>query len=424
MAKSTERLYDWCIEQGERGQRIIEEFVGSAIENEDNNVSDESWSEWADILIENPKMQLMNQYSAFSNIDVWWQCKECKEYYQNKICTRVRLKYGCFKCATIHRGIVHRENELKKGENDLLTWCHNNGVYGEMLIEEWMKEKNSSELGITMDSINCGSSSRAYFKCRRCGEESLKIIASVTKQKSGCGKCSVTGTSYPEKFIFFAMKQIFEDALSREKLFGGYEYDIVIPSKRICIEYNGGYYHSHSKDRDKTKLDLCVKNGYRLFVINDDVAYKNKDVLYDGDNITFFFAGKNGNNQMKEIIEYIVDILGKDINNIDFIEVTYETASVMYRPLKNNVLQSYPVIEKEFDKDLNNGLNLSYFTYGSFKRIRWKCCKCKYVWELEIYTRVNRKGSCPKCHFNIFRNEYVKRCSARKIVENIDRFKL
>ena len=77
MARLTERLYDWCMIHGEIGQRIIEEFVGSDIENGDEVISDESWSEWVDIMIENSKIQIMNEYTAFSNIEVWWQCKEC-----------------------------------------------------------------------------------------------------------------------------------------------------------------------------------------------------------------------------------------------------------------------------------------------------------------------------------------------------------
>ena len=267
MARSTEKLYDWCMAQGERGQRIIEEYVGDVIESEDISISDESWSEWADISIDNPKEQIMNQYTAFSNIEVWWKCKDCKSYYRNKISNRVRLIYGCQKCSVKYRAMVHKEKALIKGKNDLLTWCHNNGVYGETLIEEWMEEKNRDVLGITMDSVNCGTSSRAYFKCRKCGDESLKIISSLTKQKSGCRKCSVTGTSYPEQFIYFSMKQVFENALSREKMFGGYEYDIVIPSKKVCVEYNGSYYHSRFKDRDRTKAELCMQNGYNLIVI-------------------------------------------------------------------------------------------------------------------------------------------------------------
>lgn len=424
MARSTGKLYDWCMEQGERGQRIIEEYVGDVIESEDITISDESWSEWTDISIDNPKEQIMNQYTAFSNIEVWWQCKDCKLYYRNMISTRVRLTYGCPKCSVKYRAMVHKENALKKGENDLLTWCKNNGVYGEMLMEEWMEEKNSVELGITMDSVNCGTYTRAYFKCRKCGYESMKIISSLTKQKSGCRKCSVTGTSYPEQFIYFSIKQMFEDTMSREKMFGGYEYDIVIPSKKVCVEYNGCYYHKWSSDRDKLKSDLCKENGYRLITIDDDSAYKNSDVVYEGDNIKFFYASKTGDEQIKEIIKYIVDILKMNYEYIDFGLVKYNTDNMMYKPLENSVLHQYPEIEKEFDTDINDGLDLRYFTYGSYKRVKWKCCKCSYIWSLEIYTRVNRKGSCPKCHYNIFSNEYVKKCTSKKVVDDLDRFKL
>lgn len=424
MARLTERLYDWCMMHGEIGQRIIEEFVGSDIENGDEVISDESWSEWADIMIENSKIQIMNEYTAFSNIEVWWQCKECNKYYKNKISNRVRLKYGCQKCSVKHRVKVHKENGLKVGENDFLTWCQKNGVYGEKLIDEWMEDKNSEELGITMDSINYGTNTKAYFKCRKCGDVSMKAINSLVNQKSGCRKCSVTGTSLPEQLIYYAVKQVFEDALNRELLFDGYEYDIVIPSEKVCIEYNGIYYHGEYRDRDKIKKELCIENGYRLFVINDDCAYKNKDIIYSGDDIRFAFSGKYANNKIREIVKYIVELLGKDVESIDFKKAMYDAECVMYRPLKNNVLKQYPEIEKEFDASINNGLDLKYFTYGSFKYIKWKCCKCKHVWGLEIYTRVKRKGSCPNCNYNIFRNEYVRKKASKKYIDSIDRWKL
>lgn len=356
MYKKYGNLYDWCMEQGERGQRIIEEFIGTDLKNEDYSVTDESWSEWADISIdeERAKIQMMKGVDARSSIKVWWKCKDCNEYYYKCISERVVLIYGCRKCAAKITGKKFQVEALKN-DNDLQTWCEQNGEYGQKIIDEWDYAKNRSVLGITMKDVSVHSKLQVFFKCRRCGYEYRKKVGSVTYHRCGCGKCGKQGTSYPEQFLYYALKQVDNETCNREKLFNGYEYDIVIMSRKICIEYNGCYYHKWSKDRDKIKSDLCKENGYRLITIDDDTAYRNREVVYEGDNIKFCYSGKDGDKQIRNVIKYIIEIIGGDFNNIDFNEVERQADKIMYQSVENNVLQKYPALEKEFDSELNNG---------------------------------------------------------------------
>ncbi len=62
-----------------------------------------------------------------------------------------------------------------------------------------------------------------------------------------------------------------------------YELDIVIPSLKIAIEYNGLYWHSETKLKDKKyhlkKLEMCQEKGYRLIQIFDDEWLNKSDIV-------------------------------------------------------------------------------------------------------------------------------------------------
>lgn len=62
-----------------------------------------------------------------------------------------------------------------------------------------------------------------------------------------------------------------------------YELDIVIPEKKLAIEYCGLYWHSEKTGKDKNyhlnKLKSCEKEGYRLITIFEDEWLKYPDIV-------------------------------------------------------------------------------------------------------------------------------------------------
>lgn len=60
------------------------------------------------------------------------------------------------------------------------------------------------------------------------------------------------GTSIPEQIIFFELRKIFPDALSRFKE-DHKEIDIYLPNLKIGIEYDGVYYHQFKVKQDNSK---------------------------------------------------------------------------------------------------------------------------------------------------------------------------
>ena len=94
-------------------------------------------------------------------------------------------------------------------------------------------------------------------------------------QGQGCPNCiSVTYTSKNEKELQNWLSKMIEIKTNDKKLIYPYEIDILIPSKKIAIEYNGLYWHSEQQGKDKNyhlkKFNLCKQKGYRLIQIWDN----------------------------------------------------------------------------------------------------------------------------------------------------------
>ena len=148
--------------------------------------------------------------------------------------------------------------------NSLYAWCLDNGAYGERLISEWDDQGNRDK-HIDIRTVDRGSGKKASWICSRCKSKYESMIDHRTHNKSGCPQCNIHGTSFPEQVIYHSIRQIFE-AYSR-KLMWGLEFDICIPDKKVCIEYNGSYWHKNREEHDEYKRQVCVENGYRLITI-------------------------------------------------------------------------------------------------------------------------------------------------------------
>lgn len=54
----------------------------------------------------------------------------------------------------------------------------------------------------------------------------------------------------------------------------------------------------------------------------------------------------------------------------------------------------------EYNYDKNNDIDLEKLTFGSDKKVWWKCKVCGYEWESSIYYRTKFKSQCPACQAN------------------------
>jgi len=115
---------------------------------------------------------------------------------------------------------------------------------------------------------------RARFKCQ-CGYEWITNTNNVLNKGTGCSRCANVGFSSGEDEIgqFLSDLDVVYNVSDR-KLIAPLELDVIIPSKKIAIEYNGVYWHSEQFRNNRYHLEKRLsteKAGYRLISIRADL---------------------------------------------------------------------------------------------------------------------------------------------------------
>lgn len=103
------------------------------------------------------------------------------------------------------------------------------------------------------------------------------------QQGNRCPKCAFV-ESKGQKEIKLFLDGIGVMSLENDRsIISPLELDIVIPNKKIAIEYCGLYWHSEKMGKNKNyhlnKLKLCEENGYKLITIFEDEWLNKQDIV-------------------------------------------------------------------------------------------------------------------------------------------------
>ena len=120
-----------------------------------------------------------------SNKKAWWKCAVCGNEWKATISSRTLSNSGCPVCSRKKAGDKHR-----------ITATESNGslqVKFPELSEEWHDSKNGEK---TPNDFPAGSSYRAWWKCRFCGNEWESRISNRSILGRGCPKCAVDNRAH------------------------------------------------------------------------------------------------------------------------------------------------------------------------------------------------------------------------------------
>lgn len=102
----------------------------------------------------------------------------------------------------------------------------------------------------------------------------------------GCPVCANLSSNGEKEIYDFLVGELGEDEVIRHDrivLGGRKEIDIYIPRLKVGIEYNGLYWHSEARNKDKyyhyDKTEECEKRGIRLIEIFEDEYINQKDIV-------------------------------------------------------------------------------------------------------------------------------------------------
>lgn len=223
----TNNLYLWCMNNGERGQRILLEYSSN--------------NEW-----------LPEEITPMSGKKVYWKCSICGYEWEAVVSSRTSRGTGCPSCA----GRVHETNNL-------YLWCMKNGERGQRILSEY-----SSKNEWLPEEIAPISDKKVYWKCSACGFEWEAIVANRANLGCDCPKCDKTQTSYGEQILCYILQRELKEhkVLNRAKV-EGYEVDVFVPDLKFGIEYSGYNYHANKVEQDEKKRNDLKYAGYNVITI-------------------------------------------------------------------------------------------------------------------------------------------------------------
>ncbi len=379
LIKGKNDLLTWCISNGERGKTLLDEFG-------DGGNSQRFYDE------EKKVEKKPSDYSRGSHTRIKWTCKN-GHVWMASVKSRVTNKTNCSYCNPL--------NMTVPGKNDLYTWCMDNGEYGQMLLAELDKTKDAH-------SIAKKSSGKVKWICKR-GHTWEAAPADRTSRFSYCPRCSGHSTSFPEQFLFHAIKQVFPSTRNRYQAFAtetnprGEEFDVailqpVLVYDGVYIEYSPTGWHRGKEEKDSKKKKLCEDNNVCFICVVED-SYSEFDEEWNAPCIVAHLIHGQVESFITKVLESVLKYLGHSIDevNLEKAKTDARKSTIGIIDIDKSLLYNYPDLCLEWDD--SNPISPYEVTCGSNQKVCWKCTHCGNRWESSIYNRTLGYG-CPKCHYN------------------------
>jgi len=255
-------------------------------------------------------------------------------------------------------------------------------------MKEWDYEKNS----IDPKNMTQGKGLKVHWKCKFGHEWKATIAARV--RGTSCPFCK-NKYSDMEIRVFSEIKAIYLDSIWHYKE-GRKELDVFIPSIKIGIEIDGGYWHKNRIKNDKNKNIYFKNKGIEVLRIRE----------FPLDKINNWDIKCNNFTHHKEIINKICYVL-KTIDcknnklekymkeNFFWNEKEYLKYRSSHLGCSTPLSETHPELIKEWNDQKNNAINPNNITYGSGRKVWWKCKK-GHEWETSVKTRCSG-SKCPYC---------------------------
>lgn len=136
----------------------------------------------------------------------------------------------------------------------------------------------------------------ALFKHLKCGKTFYRVPSTVLAKPDSCRHCHTSqGEAAVCDFILDILGEEGRTVVCNgRRTLGGKELDIYVPTRQLAIEYDGLYYHSYEKLKEKEdklgvsaqaynewKTRECEKRGIRLVHVFEDEWLEHQDIVED-----------------------------------------------------------------------------------------------------------------------------------------------
>ena len=323
-------------------------------------------------------------YYFGSRKKVWWKCPKGDDHeWKTSIAQRTHEGTGCPFCFG---------KKTSKTNNLVLSFPN--------IAKEWHPIKNGDK---KPEDYRPHSSKKVWWKCPKDKTHEYQSIINNRTKGFGCPYCSGSGTSEPEVRIFCELSYLIgsEKVVWRKRIDGN-ELDIFISKYNLGIEFDGSYWHKEKLKFDIDKNKLFEKKHIKIirvrqepleFTSENDIAVSKKPLTKD---------------DLNHLVLKIKSVLKEpeEINFDDYISKTSFLNDKGFKrfisffpspPPEYSFLTTHPELTKEWNFQKNNPLKPEHFTYGSDKKVWWKCPKDEeHEWIARIANRSHGNG-CPHC---------------------------
>lgn len=319
-----------------------------------------------------------NTISYGSTRKVWWICNKGHEWQMSPN-ARTSQNQGCPYCAGKRVSI---DNSLAALYPDI--------------VSEWHPTKNK---GLTPDDVTKTSGKYAWWKCIY-GHEWKAKISNRTALNSGCPFCS-NQTSRIEIRLFTELKALFNDTKWRMKR-EGIEMDIFIPSIKLAIEVDGGYWHQDRIEEDTRKNANLATMGISVLRVRENTLEKisEHDIHYDEDEKHF--------NIVKRVVRTILDSIKIPDSMVKPLRLYFDGHGLKNENGYKKILSYLPApppeqslasilheIKPIWHPSKNAPLEAEMFRLNSHK-LAWWTCDYGHEWQASI-AHISNGGGCPYC---------------------------
>ena len=311
-----------------------------------------------------------HKYSHSSTQKVKWKCAK-GHIFEGAIYRKVKLaKFSCPVCSG---------HKILKGFNDLASQRPD-------IAKDWDYANNE----LKPDEVTVGSSKYVNWLCDICNKTYNMRISARTYTNQGCPKCKRNSTSLPEQILYLYVKKHFPDALNRNKLHG-VEYDILIPSIKIAIEYDSSYWH---KNKDTNyKFKHAELQGYTLYVLTGLTLDTKDNRIFVIDDKHLYLSSVNNN-----LVEGMKKLFKQAFGSIEDFE-DYTDVYKMALDTSSNIKKQGPKLPEQLDfvwSSLNN-YPLSQAHFDEVPKA-WQCIKAGHTFYRKLEDiKYKHRTTCPIC---------------------------
>ena len=295
----------------------------------------------------------------------------------------------------LSRDFIDIENMINKKEIDNSLY-----ILYPQIASEWNYEKNNN---LNPKNYLPKSGKYVWWKCKRGHEWQTRICDRINnKGIVGCPFCS--NIRLLEGFNDFNFKN------SHLLKYWNYEKNSKITPNSILFNSSKKVWwicpngHSYRKEINKKedRNDCPICNNRRIMKNFNDFGTLFPDILkdwnYEKNNINPLTLGKSSEyNAAWKCHKCGYEWEARIIKRCNGLKACPVCNNYHVKQGINDLATTNPELLEEWDYEKNENLSPKNITFGSTKKIWWKCNKCGHEWQTAIYHRTFGKSECPVC---------------------------